>query len=136
MEILLVVRDHLIRDQIKVGLQQFSEFDVTVGEGYAAINEIRQHQYDSVFIAIDPENKEGFRLLEHLRSFDSSTQTIVVTPERHARELAPEKSRMHISSFLNTPIDVTEFFRLVSRLRERKREREREREPEPEATRS
>ena len=122
MEILLIVRDRLIRDQVKVGLQQFPEFNVTVGEGYAAVNEVRQHHYDSVFLAVDPS--EGLRLLEHLRSFDRTTEVVVITTERNARDLSTEKARLNINSFLHTPIDVTEFFRLVGRFRERKREPE------------
>ncbi|MEM7199922.1 MAG: response regulator [Planctomycetota bacterium] len=124
MDILLVVRDNLVRDQIKVGLQQFQEFTITVGEGYAAINEARQHHYDSVFISVDPQRGEGLRLLQHLRSFDRTMDVVIVTTERHARDMAGEKSRLNISSFLSTPIDVTEFFRLIGRLRSRKQEPE------------
>ncbi len=122
MDILLVVRDNLVRDQIKVGLQQFPEFNITVGEGYASINEVRQHQYDCVFLAIDPRNRDGLRLLEHLRTFDKHTDVVVVTEERQARDLAGEKSRLNIGSFLHTPLDVTDFFRLVSRLHSRRKE--------------
>ena len=124
MQILLVVREKLIRDQIKVGLQQFPEFKVTVGEGYAAINETRQHHYDCIFVSVDGQSREGLRLLQHLRSFDRNTEVVLVTTERQARDLAQEKTKLNVAASLHTPIDVTEFFRLIARFRERKREAE------------
>jgi DNA-binding NtrC family response regulator len=119
MDILLVVRDCLMRDQIKVGLQQFEDFTVTTGEGYSAINDLRQVHYDCVFLEIDPRDQEGRRLFSHLRSFDRTTEVVVVTVPRHAKELAGEKTKMNIVSFLHRPINVTDFFRLVGRLRSR-----------------
>ncbi len=123
MEVMLVVREKLVRDQIKVGLQQFPEFTVTAGEGYAAINEARQHHYDCIFLSVDPQSREGLRLLQHLRSFDRTTEVVVVTTDRHARDMAQEKGKLNVS-FLTTPINVTEFFRLVARFRARKLEQE------------
>ncbi len=124
MEILLVVRDKLVRDQVKVGLQQFPEFIVTTGEGYAAINELRQRHCDCVFLAADPTDGEGLRLLNHLRSFDRTTEVVPIATPRHARDMAGEKTRLNITAFLHTPIDPAEFFRLVGRLRARKLETE------------
>ena len=124
MEILLIERDRLVRDQVKVGLQQFPEFNVTWGEGYAAVNDVRQRHYDCIFMGVDPRDKEGLRLLKHLRSFDRMTDVVAITTQRHARDMSGEKSRLNINAFLHVPIEVTEFFRLVSRLRARKMEPE------------
>lgn len=117
-------KDRLVRDQIKVGLQQFSEFTVTWGEGYAAINELRQRPYDVVFVGCDNKDDECVRLLKHLRSFDRTTEVIVISGQRTARELHAEKTKMNISGFLQTPINVVEFFRVVGRLRARRQENE------------
>ena len=124
MDILLVVREKLIRDQVKVGLQQFPEFNITVGEGYAAINEVRQHDYHCIFLAVDPSRRDGMRLLQHLRSFDSTTEVVAIAAAQHAKELAAEKSRLGIGATLHTPLDVTDFFRLLARLRSRHKEPE------------
>ena len=124
MQILLVVRDRLIRDQIKVGLQQFPEFQVTWGEGYAAVNGVRQGHYDCIYLAIDPDDREGFRLLQHLRTFDRTTEVVVITTERHARDMAGAKARMNIVAFMHEPVNVTEFFRLVGRFRARRSQAE------------
>lgn len=122
MEILLVERDHLVRDQVKVGLQQFQEFVVRWGEGYSAINEVRQRSYDCAFIGIDGRKGEGLRLLEHLRSFDRTIEVVVLTSARTARDLAKEKTRLNIHSFIHTPLDAKEFFRFMGRFRERLQE--------------
>lgn len=117
-------KDRLVRDQIKVGLQQFSEFTVTWGEGYAAINELRQRPYDVVFVGCDNKEEECVRLLKHLRSFDRTTEVIVVSGQRTARDLHAEKTKLNISGFLQAPINVVEFFRVVGRLRARRLENE------------
>ena len=119
MEILLIESDHLIRDQIKVGLQQFPEFTITCGEGYGGINLLRQRRYDLAFLGVRANSTEARRTIEYLRSFEQSVDVVVVTAQKTARELQSEKSRLNIWSFLSTPVQVTEFFRLVARIRER-----------------
>ncbi len=95
---------------------------MTWGEGYAAINELRQRPYDVVFVGCDNKEEECARLLKHLRSFDRTTELIVVCGQRTARDLHSEKSKMNISGFVQTPINVLEFFRVVGRLRARRLE--------------
>jgi len=119
MDILLVCRDKLIRDQIKVGLQQLPEFGVTVGEGYAALNQLRQRDYGCVFLWVDPEDGEGLRMIEHLRSFDRTTEVVAITTQRHARDLAGDKTRLNITAFLRAPVEAEDFFGVVGRLRAR-----------------
>jgi DNA-binding response OmpR family regulator len=131
MDILLVERDRLVRDQVKVGLQQFPEFTVTWGEGYAAINELRQRRYDLVFLGCDNAEKEVLRLLKHLRSFNQAIEVVLIVAPRTAKDLAAEKGRLNIQAFLHTPIDVRDFFRLVARLRTRLRERDKSPDPMP-----
>ncbi len=124
MEILLVERDHLVRDQVKVGLQQFPEFTVTWGEGYAAINELRQRDYDVVFLGMPEKLEEGIRLLEQLRSFDRTTELVVIATDRQSRDMANEKARSNITAFLHRPLSASDFFRMVARLLERRQESE------------
>ncbi|MHC4512253.1 MAG: response regulator [Planctomycetota bacterium] len=123
MDILLVESDHLIRDQVKVGLQQFPEFKVTWGESYPGINLLRMKKYSYVFLGIPSQDHDGLRLLRHMRSFDQQTDVIVVTTQRAARDLAKDKSRLGIYAFLTTPIDVIDYFRLISRLKARDEKR-------------
>lgn len=119
MQILVVETDHLIRDQVKVGLQQFAAFSVTCGEGYAGINLIRQRDFDAVFLGVPEEPREARRMIEHLRGIRPKLDLIVLASERVARDLASDKQRLGIWSIHPTPIEVIDFFRLVSRVKER-----------------
>lgn len=119
MQILVVETDRLIRDQVKVGMQQFPEFTVTCGEGYAGINLVRQRDFDAVFLGIPHDHREARRMIEHLRAVRPQIDLIVMSPERIAKEVSADKQRYDIWSILQTPIDVTDFFRLIARVRER-----------------
>ncbi|MFY9345770.1 MAG: response regulator [Planctomycetota bacterium] len=124
MEVLLVEKDPLIRDQVKVALQQFPEFHVTVGTGHAGINEVRGRHFDCVFLGIDPRHKDTVKLLHHLRSFDVTTELFVLTAPRNVRDMAVDKSKYNIHSFVQTPIVVRELFGLLGRFLERRTERQ------------
>ena len=118
-DILLVEKDPLIRDHVKVGLQQFADFHVTLGAGYRGINELRSQPFDCVFLGIDPRDKESNGLLQHLRSFDKTTEVVVMTASRNMKDMAGDKARYDIHSFLETPIDPRELFSFVGRFLER-----------------
>ena len=120
MEALLIVKDPLVRDQVKVGLMQFPEFAVTVGTGYEGLNELRLKTFDCVFLGVDPRDKETVRWLQHMRSFDKTTELIVLTGGHQIKELSAEKGRYDIHSFLQTPLAVKEFFAFVGRFLERR----------------
>ena len=122
MEILLVEKDHLIRDQVKVGLQQFPEFHVTCVEGYGGMNALRQRAFDAVFLGVPDDAGEARRMFEHLRAIDRGVDLVCMVPERLAKDMAAEKPRFDIWSILAVPFDVTDFFRLVARLRERRQQ--------------
>ncbi|MBL8751881.1 MAG: hypothetical protein JNK15_01165 [Planctomycetes bacterium] len=124
MEVLLVEKDPLIRDQVKVGLQQFPEFHVTVGTGHAGINEMRGRHFDCVFLGVDPRQKDTVKLLHHLRSFDTTTELFVLTASRNVRDMAVDKTKYDIHSFVQTPLVVKDLFGLLGRFLERRTERQ------------
>ena len=119
MEILLVERDALVRDQVKVGLQQIPGFRVTVGAGHRGINELRSQHFDCVFLGLDPRERESASLLQHLRSFDKNTEVVVMTIPRHAKDMAADKARYDIHAFLQTPIEPRDLFEFIGRFVER-----------------
>ena len=123
MEVLLVEKDPLIRDQIKMGLQQFPEFEVTVGAGHAGINQMRGRHFGCVFLGVDPRQKDTVKLLQHLRSIDQTAELFVMTAAKNIRDMQVDKSKYDIHSFLQTPLDLKEFFGLVGRFLERHTER-------------
>lgn len=119
MEILLVEKDALVRDHVKVGLQQFPEFHVTVGTGYRGINELRSQTFDCVFLGVDPRDPESMGLLNHLRSFNNTVELVVMTSPRSAKDMASDKARYDIHSFLGTPINPKDLFDFIGRFLER-----------------
>ena len=123
MEVLLVVKDPLVRDQVKVGLQQFHEFVVTVGKGFAGLNELRSKTFDCVFLAVDPKDKDSLKLLHHMRSFDKSTELVVLVDSKSVKDMSADKAKHDIHSFLQVPIDVKEFFGFLGRFLERRTDR-------------
>ena len=123
MDVLLVEKDPLIRDLVKVGLQQFDDFHVTVGVGHAGISQARAKQFDCVFLGVDPREKDTMKLLKHLRSFDSATELFVLSTPKNVKDISAEKSRYDIHTFVQTPIVAKEFFALMSRFIERRTDR-------------
>ena len=124
MEVLLVEKDPLVRDQVKVALQQFPEFHVTVGTGHAGINEMRGRTFDAVFLGVDPRQKDTVKLMHYLRSFDTTTELFVLTSPRNVRDMAVDKTKYNVHSFVQTPIVVRELFGLLGRFLERRAERQ------------
>jgi hypothetical protein len=72
-----------------------------------------------VFLAVPEEPREARRMIEHLRGIRPKLDLIVLASERVARDLASDKQRLGIWSIHTTPIEVIDFFRLLSRVKER-----------------
>lgn len=124
MEVLLVEKDPLVRDQVKVALQQFPEFHVTVGTGHAGVNEMRGRTFDAVFLGVDPRQKDTVKLMHYLRSFDATTELFVLTSPRNLRDMAVDKTKYNVHSFVQTPVVARELFGLIGRFLERRTERQ------------
>ena len=119
MEVLLVEKNPLIRDQIKMGLQQFPDLEVTVGIGQAGINQMRGTNFDCVFLGVDPRQQDTVKLLHNLRVIDQRPELFVMTAGRNVKDMAVDKSKYDIHSFLQTPLGLREVFGLVGRFLER-----------------
>jgi len=120
MEFLLVEKDPLVRDQVKVGLEQFPDCHVQVGLGYEAIAQLRHKKFDCVFLGVDPRDAETVQLLQYMRSFDHDTELVVIAPAASIKDMGVQKAKHHIHSFLQSPLDVKEFFGFVGRFRSRR----------------
>jgi DNA-binding response OmpR family regulator len=129
MEALIVENDPLVRDQLKVALQQFPDVHIATGVGYAAVNELRSRTFDCVFLGIDATQHESVKLLQHLRALDRDTPLFVLAAGDSGRELAAEKAKFGIHALLATPLAPRELFaqlgRLFTRLAERAERAER-----------
>ena len=120
MEALLVTADPLVRDLVKVALQQFPGIQVTVGRGHAGVDIARSKRFDCVFVGDVPGTAGVVKLMRHLRSFEREAAMIVIAGEAEARELTAEKSTYDVHSFLATPLVLKELFGAVARLVERR----------------
>jgi DNA-binding NtrC family response regulator len=118
-EILIIERDKVIRDQLKVGLQNFRQFSVECCEGFSGVNRARQKTFDYVFIGLNPQDQEGAGLLKAFRDLDKDTDVVIVTTHRQSKLMSGDKMRFNIFAFLGVPIDVREFFRVVARFKPR-----------------
>ena len=119
MDVLLIEKDALVRDQLKVGLQQFPGIKVTVGSGYRGINELRSRTFDCVFLGVEPLDQESMGMLQHLRSFDQATELVALVAGREPKAMSNEKQRFEIHSLLRTPSDCKELFSFLGRFIER-----------------
>ena len=124
MEILLITSDNLLRDQLKVGLQQYPEFRVTCGESFPGVNMTRQKDYDLVFLELSQNAQDCLMLVAYMRSFNQHTELVALCDDQMVKDLAPQKQKHGITAFLSNPLDVTEFFRLVARVSARREETE------------
>lgn len=124
MEILLIEKDPLVRDQLKVGLQQFPGIKVTTGVGYRGVNELRSRSFACVFLTVDPTDKESLGMLAHLRSFDQTTELVALVPSQEPKALANEKAKHNIHSLLRTPLDPKDLFSFLGRFKERHESRD------------
>ena len=123
MEVLLVEKDPLIRDLVKVGLQQFGEFQVTVGEGHTGVGEARSHRFDTVILGVDPADQDSMKLLQHLRSFETEADLFLLADAGNVKDLAATKGKFDVHSVVQTPIKPKDLFGMMSRYLERRGER-------------
>ncbi|MEY4829439.1 MAG: hypothetical protein RLZZ562_1235 [Planctomycetota bacterium] len=124
MDILLIEKDPLVRDQLKVGLQQFPGIKVTTGVGYRGVNEVRSRSFACVFLTVDPKDPESMGMLAHLRSFDTTTEIVALLPSQEPKALANEKARFDIHSLLRTPLQPKDLFSFLGRFQERHGDRD------------
>lgn len=122
MEALLIAGDPLVRDLVKVGLRQFPDVEVTVGAGHAGVSLARSKRFDCVLLAVDPREPGTMQHLEHLRSFERDADLFVLTEPRNVKDMAVDKTKYNVHSFLAAPVAVRDFFGAIGRYLERRAE--------------
>ena len=120
MDTLLVVDDPLVRDLVKVALQQFPEVCVVHGRGHAGVDLARGRQFDCVIVGGAPDAAAATKLMRHLRSFDEDAALFVLAAGPAIKELAADKSKYDVHAFLPTPLSVKELFGTIARFVERR----------------
>lgn len=122
MDVLLVEKDPLLRDLVKVGLQQFPGVQVTVGAGLSGVSLAQSKRFDCVFLGVDPRDQGSAQLLQHLRSFEREADLFVLTEVRNVKDMRVDKTKYQVHSFVPAPVAVKDFFGMFGRYQERRAE--------------
>lgn len=119
MEVLLLESDPLVRDLVKIGLQQCAQSTVTLGKGFAGLAELRTKHFDCVFVGLPSAAPEALQLLERLRALDQAVEVFVLAPADAVKKLAATKAQFGVHAILSTPLQERELFSLVGRFLDR-----------------
>lgn len=122
MDVLLVEKDPLLRDLVKVGLQQFPGVQVTVGSGLSGVSLAQSKRFDAVLLGVDPRDQGSGQLLQHLRSFERDADLFVLTEARNVKDMSVDKTKYQVHSFVPAPVIVRDFFGMFGRYLERRAE--------------
>lgn len=122
MDVLLVEKDPLLRDLLKVGLQQFSGVQVTVGSGLSGVSLAQSKRFDAVFLGVDPRDQSSVQLVQHLRSFEHEADLFLVTEARNVKDMSVDKTKYKVHSFVPAPVVVKDLFGMFGRYLERRSE--------------
>ncbi|MBL8694055.1 MAG: hypothetical protein JNJ88_08155 [Planctomycetes bacterium] len=119
MEALVLIEEPSIRDLVLVGLRNVPGIHAESPSGFPDVDRAKRRSYDAIFLDHEPNRGGAVERLERLREIAPQAEIVVVAEERVARLLANERARLRLAGFLTLPVDVSEFFRLATRLRKR-----------------
>ena len=131
---LLVVEDPLLRDLVKVGLEQFDGVRVTAGRGLAGVALARCRSYDCVFVGVEAAAQRGAELLKHLRAFEQEAALFLLADSRVAKELGRERSKYDVHAVVGTPLRANDLFSSFARFLERRSSSRERAARDPQAT--
>ena len=118
---LLVTADAVVRDMVKVGLEQTQLVDVEFVEDAWALEMAKSEPFEIVIAEYSlADGSDGVELLAQIRSELPDAELLLITRTRtQSRYLAREKQTLGIYGFVHVPIDPVEFFRTIARLLDR-----------------
>lgn len=101
------------------GLRNVPGIQAESPSGFPDVDRARRRQYDAIFIDHDPNRGGSVKRLARLRELAPESEIVVVAGDRATRALQGIRTQLNISSLLELPMDVREFFMLAVRLRKR-----------------
>ena len=120
LKVLLIEHDKQNRDIIKVGLENFQEFEVDFADDAWAVDMAREKTYDLVIANLKlGERVDGMALVKEIREFDPDVEILLLTHGRSSRLLSKEKALSDITGLIPLPIDEMSFFKTISRVKDR-----------------
>ncbi len=118
MKVLLVEKDHSIRDRIKVAFQQFDGTTVDVAEDSWALELAKENEYDLLVITDRLEAPgDGIALLKELRTGGTAAPAILLSRDRGEVSIARELP--NVSTVLTVPPDTVEIFKAIVTVHQR-----------------
>jgi DNA-binding response OmpR family regulator len=119
MKALLVETDHVIRDRVKVALQQFEGTTVDCAEDAWALELAKENPYDLLVIADHlQEPGDGLRLLRELRAAGLVGPSILLTRDS-GDSGARDREAVNVSVVLTVPPDTVDIFKAIVTAQER-----------------
>lgn len=119
MESLVLIEDPAVRDVVVTGLRNVSGILADSPAGFPDVDRARRRRYHAIFIDHNPNRGGSANRLARLSELAPGAEIVVVAGDRAVRALQSERSPSKISTFLELPLDVREFFRLVMRLKKK-----------------
>ena len=120
LRVLLIENDKKIRDIIKVGLDNFQEFEVDFAEDGWAVSMAEAKSYDLIIADLRLGDRvDGMALIKEIRQFDAESEVLLLSHGRSSRLLTKEKALTGIMGIIPLPIEEVSFYKTLSRVRDR-----------------
>jgi len=107
MKVLVVEDAEILRNSLKLALQQFGYIVDTIGNGRIALNMILDGEYNVVILDIMLPEMDGFTILKTIRARDISIGVLILS----AREEIPDKIKgldLGADDYLSKPFSIDE----------------------------
>ncbi len=113
MRVLLVEADHVVRDRVKVALQQFDGITVDTAEDSWALELAKENAYELVAISDQLQDAgDGLKLLKELRAGGLLGPAVAISRD-NGEAAAKEKDALGIASVVVVPPDTVEIFKAL-----------------------
>lgn len=118
MRVLLVEKDHIVRDRVKVALQQFDGFVVDTAEDSWALELAKENAYDLLVITDRLEEPgDGVQLIKDLRDGGLGAPIILLSRDTGDGSLSREIPQ--VATVLAVPPDTVEIFKAIVTVQDR-----------------
>ena len=112
MRVLIVEKDHSVRDRVKVALQQFDGVSVDFAEDSWALELAKENEYDLLVITDRLEVPgDGLTLLKELRTGGLAAPALLLSRDRGDVSIARELP--NVATVLTVPPDTVEIFKAI-----------------------
>jgi DNA-binding NarL/FixJ family response regulator len=113
MRVLLVEADHVVRDRVKVALQQFDGTTVDVAEDAWALELAKENAYDLVVISDHLDQAgDGLKILKELRAGGLAGAAVVLSRDR-GEAATRDKEALNVAAVVAVPPDTVEIFKAI-----------------------